>query len=111
MLIYRNITEKQLLRAVADPIRRDILKRLMPRPMTAGNIVKGYSKLSQPAVSQHLKVLIKARLVNRHRFRRLQAYSLDPFQLRQLHHLARELLQIQNRQLGQKDPIRKTNPR
>jgi DNA-binding transcriptional ArsR family regulator len=50
------------LTALADPTRRALFERLRRTPRTVGELAR-LSKLSQPGVSQHLKVLREARLV------------------------------------------------
>jgi DNA-binding transcriptional ArsR family regulator len=51
------------LTALADPTRRGIYERLRRRPHTVGELAK-LARVSQPAVSQHLRVLRRARLVS-----------------------------------------------
>jgi len=51
------------LAALADPTRRKLYDRLRRRPHTVGELAK-LARVSQPAVSQHLKVLHGARLVS-----------------------------------------------
>lgn len=48
--------------ALADPTRRRMYERLRRRPHTVGELAK-LARVSQPAASQHLKVLAGARLV------------------------------------------------
>ncbi|WP_437994715.1 metalloregulator ArsR/SmtB family transcription factor [Sorangium sp. So ce145] len=48
--------------ALADPIRREILRMLRDRSATAGSIA-GAFPVSRPAVSRHLRVLREAGLV------------------------------------------------
>lgn len=48
--------------ALADPTRRRLLERLRRRDHTVGELAK-ISRISQPAVSQHLRVLRDANLV------------------------------------------------
>jgi DNA-binding transcriptional ArsR family regulator len=50
------------LRAIADPIRRRILSLVWREERTAGEIAARF-EVSQPAVSQHLKVLRETGLV------------------------------------------------
>jgi DNA-binding transcriptional ArsR family regulator len=52
----------RVLDALGDPTRRRIFERLRRRPLAVGEIAAGMD-VSRPAVSQHLKVLKKARLV------------------------------------------------
>jgi DNA-binding transcriptional ArsR family regulator len=50
------------LRAIADPIRRSILSLVWREERTAGEIAARF-EVSQPAISQHLKVLRETGLV------------------------------------------------
>ena len=49
-------------RALADPTRREILRRLRERPHTSGELAAGFGS-SWPTVSRHLGVLREAGLV------------------------------------------------
>jgi len=51
-----------VLTALADPTRRSILESLRDAPQTVGALA-AHRTVSRPAVSQHLKVLERARLV------------------------------------------------
>jgi DNA-binding transcriptional ArsR family regulator len=67
--------------ALADPIRRDILRMLSRRTHTAGELDGAFS-VSRPAVSRHLRVLREAGLVRdttrgRHREYQLVVTALD----------------------------------
>jgi DNA-binding transcriptional ArsR family regulator len=67
--------------ALADPIRRDILRMLGDRDRTAGALAGAFS-VSRPAVSRHLRVLREAGLVRdvvhgRHREYQLVVAALD----------------------------------
>jgi DNA-binding transcriptional ArsR family regulator len=67
--------------ALADPIRRDILRMLSRRNHTAGELDGAFS-VSRPAVSRHLRVLREAGLVRdtmrgRHREYQLVVDALD----------------------------------
>src|SRR5262245_795863 len=55
-----------VLRAIADPTRREILPPLRGGRCTVGEIV-GYFRTSRPAISKHLRVLRSAGLVVAHR--------------------------------------------
>ena len=54
---------QQIFTALADPTRRSIFESLRERPQTVGELAKG-QPVSRPAVSQHLRVLEVARLVD-----------------------------------------------
>lgn len=52
------------LRAVADPTRRAILRLVRDDELPAGAIASQFPSISRPAVSQHLRVLADAGLVD-----------------------------------------------
>lgn len=52
--------------SLADPTRRDILDRVARAPLSVGQIARDYN-LTFAAVSKHLKVMEKARLVSKQR--------------------------------------------
>jgi DNA-binding transcriptional ArsR family regulator len=52
--------------ALADPTRRAILARLTQGDRTVGELAAPF-RVSQPAISRHLKVLEQAGLISRHR--------------------------------------------
>ena len=52
----------EVLTALADPTRRHIFEALRAEPKTVGELAKD-QPVSRPAVSQHLRVLEAARLV------------------------------------------------
>jgi DNA-binding transcriptional ArsR family regulator len=67
----------QVLVALADPTRRAVLEAVRNRPMAVGEIADGLP-ISRPAVSQHLRVLEKARLVRCEREGTRRIYSVEP---------------------------------
>jgi DNA-binding transcriptional ArsR family regulator len=65
-------------RALADGTRRDILDLLRRRDgLTAGEIARRFPRLSRPAVSKHLAVLRRSRLVRARKHGREQRYTLN----------------------------------
>ena len=72
--------------AVADPTRRAMLERLAPAGLerTAGELGADFG-LSQPTVSQHLKVLRDAGLVSVREEGRCRIYQLRPEPLEQVY--------------------------
>jgi DNA-binding transcriptional ArsR family regulator len=63
--------------ALADPTRRDILQRLSYIELSVGEIARFYN-LTFAAVSKHLKVLERARLIVKRRRGKQQMVSLAP---------------------------------
>lgn len=62
--------------ALADPTRRKLYSRLRQRPHAVGELAT-HLRVSQPAVSQHLAVLRRARLVRSRRDGRRVIYRAD----------------------------------
>ncbi len=63
--------------ALGDPTRRHIFEKLAVGPMPVGKLAAGLA-ITRPAVSQHLKVLKKARLVVDRRDGTRRVYRVDP---------------------------------
>jgi DNA-binding transcriptional ArsR family regulator len=68
------MTYAQALEALADPTRRTIYERLRRRPHTVGELAR-LARVTQPGVSQHLRVLRSARLVTDRRDGTRRYYS------------------------------------
>ncbi len=64
------------LRALADPIRRDILSLLKTGPLSAGDICSHFS-VTAAAISRHLSVLKEADLIRDHREGKFIYYELN----------------------------------
>ena len=63
--------------ALGDPTRRAILARLLDGPLPVGKLAEGFP-VSRPAISQHLRVLERARLVAHSAAGTRRLYRLDP---------------------------------
>lgn len=66
---------QQVLRALGDPTRRQILELLKAEPMTATQIADRFP-ISAPAVSKHLAILKEAELVRCRRIGNFLIYEL-----------------------------------
>lgn len=64
-------------RAVSDPTRRQMLELLLAGERTAAELAQPFD-ISQPAVSQHLRVLRESGLVEVRKMGRHRIYALDP---------------------------------
>jgi DNA-binding transcriptional ArsR family regulator len=67
--------------ALADPIRRAILTRLADGEATVAELAEPF-RVSQPAISRHLKVLENAGLISRTRRATARLSHLEPEPLR-----------------------------
>ena len=63
--------------ALTDPTRRAVFERLVGGPRAVGEIADGLP-VTRPAVSQHLKVLKEAGLVNDRAEGTRRIYRIDP---------------------------------
>ena len=76
--------------ALADPIRREILRMLRAEVATAGALASAFS-VSRPAVSRHLRVLREAGLVEHRVCGREREYRSELAPLAELEAFLREL--------------------
>lgn len=74
------MTTVDVFAALANPVRRRILELLLKQPETV-NALAGRFDLQRPAVSEHLQVLRKARLVRDVKSGRERYYHLQPKRL------------------------------
>lgn len=77
------MTYATALTALADPTRRLLYERMRRRPHTVGELAR-LADVSQPAVSQHLRVLDGAKLVTHRREGTRRYYSARPEGLAEL---------------------------
>jgi DNA-binding transcriptional ArsR family regulator len=63
--------------AIAQPTRREILRLLADRELSAGTVASRFA-VTQPAISQHLKVLREAGLVRERRDGTRRLYTARP---------------------------------
>lgn len=62
--------------SLADPTRRDIFQRVIGKEQTISEIAEHY-QMSFAAISKHLKILEKARLISKRRQGRQQLVSAE----------------------------------
>jgi DNA-binding transcriptional ArsR family regulator len=79
----RSTAHADVFSAVADPTRRAILDRLRRGSIPAMELADGF-RISRPAVSRHLRVLRKAKLVIEAKEGRNRVYSLTPSALQDI---------------------------
>jgi DNA-binding transcriptional ArsR family regulator len=74
----------EVFEAIAQPTRREILRLLAGGERSAGDVASRFS-VTQPAISQHLKVLKESGLVTDRREGTRRLYSVRSEGLRDLH--------------------------
>jgi DNA-binding transcriptional ArsR family regulator len=62
--------------ALADPVRRNILRRLDGEELLVSQLAKPF-RISLQAVSRHIQVLVRAGMVRQHRTGRVSRCRLD----------------------------------
>ena len=67
-----------VLRAIAEPRRREILRLLQSTELSSGDIAAHFVDVTRPAISQHLKVLAEAGLVTLRREGTRRLYQARP---------------------------------
>lgn len=77
--------------AIAQPKRREILRLLAHGELSAGEVASRFA-VTQPAISQHLKVLKETGLVSERRDGTRRLYSVRPEGLADLHSFLAEVL-------------------
>ena len=83
----------EVFEAVAQPNRREILRLLSAGEQSAGSVASRF-ELTQPAISQHLKVLREAGLVSERREGTRRLYRVRPEGLADLHGFLAEVLPV-----------------
>ena len=92
----------QIFSALADPTRAKIIEVLARRDLSAGEIAARFP-VSRPAVSRHLRVLRKARLVSSRGEAQRRVYSLNPKGLDEIDKWVAECRAMWNRRLDSLD--------
>jgi DNA-binding transcriptional ArsR family regulator len=81
----------EVFEAIAQPKRREILRLLGDGELSAGEVASRFA-VTQPAISQHLKVLKEVGLVSERRDGTRRLYSVRPEGLSDLHGFLAEML-------------------
>ena len=63
--------------ALADPTRRELIRRLARKPCRAGELAQGFA-MSRPAICKHARLLKRAGLIRARKNGREQIYKLAP---------------------------------
>lgn len=79
--------------ALSAPIRREILSLLSEGQQLTATAIADSFKVSPPAISQHLKVLVSSDLVSMHKEAQKRIYQLNPVSLLELENWAKTMTQ------------------
>jgi DNA-binding transcriptional ArsR family regulator len=86
-------------KAIADDTRRHILDLLRRETLTAGAIAERFGGMSRPAVSKHLAILRRSRLVLAKKRGRERVYALNAAPLREVNRWLVQYQQFWDNQL------------
>jgi DNA-binding transcriptional ArsR family regulator len=92
--------------SLADPIRRDILRRLIDAQYSVSQIAASYD-ISFAAVAKHLSVLEKAKLVIKTRRGKEQMVSIAPEAIRDASYYLKQYEALWNQRLDALDKVLK----
>jgi DNA-binding transcriptional ArsR family regulator len=73
----RPVDFDRLFHALGDPTRRDLLDRLVQRPMSVSQLAEPLA-VTLTAVMQHLEILEEARLVHTEKLGRVRTCRIEP---------------------------------
>ncbi len=85
----------KVFKALNDPTRREILKMLRDKDLTAGQIAEQFD-ISKPSISHHLEILKNADLVSAEKQGQYVVYSLNTTILDELINFFMDLKQEKN---------------
>lgn len=100
------MTAQTTLSALADPTRRRIFERLRHGSHAVGDLAR-YARISQPAASQHLRMLRRARLVADRRDGTRRLYHATPAGLKALKQYVETLWDDVLRAYAETDPTKR----
>ena len=85
--------------AIGDPTRRKLLDMLSAQSLAAGEIAMRF-EVSRPAISQHLRILRRAKLVAVQKRGREHIYRVDPEPLREVYDWVEHYTEFWNGKMG-----------
>jgi DNA-binding transcriptional ArsR family regulator len=105
LLRDRNSVNPELFSALADPTRRSIIELLATNgQMSATDIFDNFD-MTHPAVSQHLKVLREAELVQMEKSAQKHLYSLNPNKMHALEDWIRQTTELWQERFDRLDSL------
>lgn len=70
--------------ALADPTRRHIIEMISLRGQLSASDISSNFKISPPAISQHLKILREAKLVDMEKRAQQRMYTINPLSIEKI---------------------------
>lgn len=95
LMVELNSSLENVLKAIADPVRRGILTKLKEGPAPVGEVAKSYD-MSFAGAAKHVNILVDAQLVRKTKVGRTQICSLNAEPLKALQDWLNEYSQFWN---------------
>lgn len=96
--------------ALADPTRRNILEVIATSGQLSASDISDKFKVSPPAISQHLKVLREAKLVQMERQAQRRLYQVNPEAIDEISDWAKKLKKVWEERFDRLDKVLKDHP-
>lgn len=93
--------------ALAEPNRRRIVEMLASQGKLSASDISDKFDVSAPAISQHLKILREARLVQMEKRAQQRIYQINPQAMLQLQEWAEQIMQLWNQRFDAFDDVLK----
>lgn len=103
-MVERSVYLSGLFGSLADPVRRDILRRLIHAQYTVSQIASKYS-ISLAAIAKHITVLEKAKLVTKQKRGKEQIVSIVPQAIRDASYYLKQYEVLWNNRFEELDRI------
>ena len=102
---HSNMNTYDIFNALAEPTRRDIIEMLATKGQLSASDISTSFKVSAPAISQHLKVLREARLVNMQKRAQQRIYQINPDAMSELEEWARKMKKMWHERFDRLDAV------
>jgi DNA-binding transcriptional ArsR family regulator len=99
------LVSQELFSALADPTRRSIIELLADKGQMSATDIFDHFDMSNPAVSQHLRVLREAELVQMEKSAQKHLYSLNPKTMHNLEDWVKHTMQHWDDRFDQLDSV------
>src|SRR5271165_492523 len=96
---------QQLFYALAEPTRRDIIEILATSGQLSASAISSNFAMSAPAISQHLKVLREANLVQMEKRAQQRIYQLNPDAMFEVEEWAKQMTDLWNERFDALDKV------
>lgn len=105
-MVENTVQLDSIFHSLADPIRRDMLRRLTEYELTVGELAQKY-EVSFAAISKHLMVLERAKLIRKRKEGRKHMVALAPEALKDADDYLRQYQQMWHSRYDKLDQLLK----